>query len=109
MANGGLPAILAIFGLVAGNAHAQEAGRPEQGRSVAAARCAACHAIDSGQTRSPRSDAASFQTIATAPGMTEIALRAILQTSHRSMPNLILDPAETRDIIAYILSLKKPE
>jgi hypothetical protein len=38
--------------------------------------------------------------------MTSIALSAALNTSHRSMPNIMLSPDERADIIAYILSLK---
>jgi hypothetical protein len=38
--------------------------------------------------------------------MTAIALTAVLTTSHRLMPNIILQPDERRDVIAYILSLK---
>ncbi len=38
--------------------------------------------------------------------MTETALLAALRTSHRVMPNLILDDADTRAMIAYILGLK---
>jgi hypothetical protein len=38
--------------------------------------------------------------------MTSIALSAALTTSHRLMPNIILEPDERRDVIAYILSLK---
>ena len=39
-------------------------------------------------------------------GMTTIALTAALLTSHRLMPNIILQPGERQDVIAYILSLK---
>jgi len=38
--------------------------------------------------------------------MTAIALSAGLNTSHRSMPNIMLERDEQADIIAYILSLK---
>jgi cytochrome c len=44
--------------------------------------------------------------MASAPGMTAIALSAALSTSHRTMPNIMLEPDERTDIIAYILSLK---
>ena len=40
------------------------------------------------------------------PGMTGIALSAMLNTSHRSMPNIMLEADEQANIIAYILSLK---
>jgi hypothetical protein len=38
--------------------------------------------------------------------MTALALRAALQTSHRSMPNLVLGKRSREDVIAYILELK---
>jgi hypothetical protein len=40
-------------------------------------------------------------------GITATALRAFLTTSHPKMPNLILTPEETADVIAYILSLRE--
>jgi len=41
--------------------------------------------------------------------MTETALYAFLRTSHRNMPNIRLDPAEIRNVVAYILSLKRQD
>jgi len=38
--------------------------------------------------------------------MTSIALSAALNTSHHSMPNILLQPNEQADIIAYILTLR---
>jgi hypothetical protein len=38
--------------------------------------------------------------------MTSIALTAALQTSHATMPNVMLAAEEQADVIAYILSLK---
>jgi cytochrome c len=51
-------------------------------------------------------NAPRFQAIASIPGMTDIALSAALNTSHHSMPNIMLAPDEQADIIAYILSRK---
>jgi len=39
-------------------------------------------------------------------GVTAIALSAALNTSHHSMPNIMLAAGEQADISAYILSLK---
>jgi hypothetical protein len=41
-----------------------------------------------------------------ASATTALSLRAFLQTPHPTMPNLILTPEETDDIIAYLLALK---
>jgi hypothetical protein len=40
--------------------------------------------------------------------MTETALYAFLQTSHRNMPNIRLEAEEMRNVVSYILSLKRP-
>jgi len=38
--------------------------------------------------------------------MTATALRAFLQTPHPKMPNLILAPEQSADVIAFLLSLR---
>ena len=48
----------------------------------------------------------SLLEVAEHPATTEMSLRAFLQTPHPTMPNLILSPEETDDIIAYLLALK---
>ena len=83
---------------------AQESGDPKQGMEVAKQICGQCHAIEKGT--SPVADAPSFDTIATTPGMSPIALNVALRTSHKTMPPLVLAPDEHNDVIAYILSLK---
>jgi mono/diheme cytochrome c family protein len=85
---------------------AQDAGNVRHGREIAQAICSACHVAAKGQLVSPNSEAPPFPTLAATPGMTSIALTAALLTSHRLMPDLILQPDERRDVIAYILSLK---
>jgi mono/diheme cytochrome c family protein len=102
--------------LLAGLAHAglllpspvlaQEADEIGHGREIAWTICAACHVVARGQFVSPNSEAPPFPILATTPGMTTIALTAALLTSHRQMPNIILQPDERQDVIAYILSLK---
>jgi mono/diheme cytochrome c family protein len=86
---------------------AQDPTPAQRGRVVAESRCAACHAVRAGETASPNAAAVDFTRVATTPGMTELALQAMLQTSHRTMPNLILDADEMREVIAYILSLAR--
>ena len=39
--------------------------------------------------------------------MTSSALHAFLATPRPTIPNLILDPQETEDVVAYILTLRK--
>ncbi len=93
-------------GLSAAQAHAQAVGDARAGRDVARRICAECHAIQSRQTVSPSPFAPHFEYIANVDGMTAIALAVALQRSHLTMPNLVLMPKETRDVISYILSLK---
>jgi mono/diheme cytochrome c family protein len=89
-----------------GNGKAQEIGRPSQGLASAQRLCAQCHAVEKEQARSPNEAAPPFGHIAAVPGMTAIALTVALTTSHRTMPNIMLEADERADIIAYILSLK---
>ena len=93
------------LGLTSAPAHAQKAGDPEAGLAFARSSCSECHVVrnDPGPDHGP----ASFVTIANSPGMTETALYAFLQTSHRNMPNIRLEPDEIRNVVAYILSLKR--
>ncbi len=86
---------------------AQEAGDRQKGRALARQVCAECHAVGNRTLRSPNSQSPSFVAVAATPGMTATALYVFLHTSHRNMPNLILNDDQTSSIIAYILSLKK--
>jgi mono/diheme cytochrome c family protein len=99
--------ILLVGALGSFPTHAQDQNSVQRGRTVAESRCAGCHAVRPGEATSPNTAAASFAGIAAAPGVTELALQAMLQTSHRTMPNLIIDVDSMRDVIAYILSLGK--
>jgi len=85
---------------------AQEADNVGHGRQIAQTICVECHVVARDQRVWPNSEAPPFPMIAATPGMTSIALTAALLTSHRLMPNIMLEPEERRDVIAYILSLK---
>ena len=84
---------------------AQE-GDVEAGAAYAGEVCAACHAVLANEPISPLPEAPSFQSAADTPGMTELALTVWLQSSHPTMPNIILEPDDMRNVIAYIRSLK---
>jgi len=86
-------------------AWAQEADI-EAGKVYATKICAACHEILPGEVDSPLFEAPSFQEVADTPGMTELALSVWLQTSHPTMPNIVLEQDDMRNVIAYIRSLK---
>ena len=87
------------------HARAQEPGDAKKGAELARSVCAKCHAVGSGERRSPDPMAPSFVSVAETPGMTSKALRVWLQTSHPTMPNYILADHDRDDIVAYILSL----
>jgi mono/diheme cytochrome c family protein len=87
-------------------AQAAQIGSAEQGLAIARARCAGCHLLGQETGRSINEDAPPFAKIADTPGMTAAALRAALNTSHRTMPNLVLAGDEADSVIEYILSLR---
>jgi mono/diheme cytochrome c family protein len=99
-------AVIALI-LAGSQARAQERGDWRKGRSLARGVCAECHAVRTRELRSPNAEAPRFATIASTPGMTAMALNAALHTSHRTMPNVVLDADDTTNIVAYILSLRK--
>ena len=86
--------------------HAQNSrGSVESGRRLAINWCSGCHFVE------PVSDAkgwlADFAAIANLPSTTALSLKVFFRTSHKNMPNFILQPEEADDIVAYILSLKR--
>ena len=86
----------------------QEFGDARAGLMYAQLVCSECHAVNPNQTVSPNARLASFERIANTPGVTATALTAWLTTSHKDMPNLIIPVRDRDNLIAYILSLKKP-
>jgi cytochrome c len=79
---------------------------PARGLAYVQSVCAACHAVETGQTSSPNPDAPPFEVIANLPGMTPTALNAWLHSPHPSMPNMIVAPDDRGDVAAYLNSLK---
>jgi mono/diheme cytochrome c family protein len=97
--------LLALW-VVAGPLAAQELpGDPKAGARLAREVCAGCHVIAEDQMIDP-GVGPWFVDVAAHPGTTALSLRAFLQTPHANMPNLMLTPEETDDIISYILTLK---
>jgi cytochrome c len=77
-----------------------------EGRRLAEAWCKTCHAIDA-KAGGVSNTAPDFAAVANQPSTTTLALRVFLQSNHRSMPNLMLTPGQTDDLISYIQSLKR--
>jgi mono/diheme cytochrome c family protein len=96
-----------VFFVTVDNVSAEQFGDAEEGRQLARANCAECHAIDRSASPSTNPNAPTFKDIATTPGMTSAALTVALQTVHSKMPNFVLKGTERQDIIAHILSLKE--
>jgi len=79
-----------------------ESGSISSGRRIAATICGDCHAASGFTTVGP-----SFQSIADQPATTAMLLKAFLRSNHDNMPNFIISPNDTDDVIAFILSLKR--
>ncbi len=96
-----------------GSVLAQQVGDPAKGRQYALTYCATCHSVialpPGASPSSPNRTglSISFEEVAATPGMTELALNVFFRSPHPSMPNLIVQPADVRDLVAYILSLKR--
>jgi mono/diheme cytochrome c family protein len=92
----------------------QELGDPGAGYTVAEEVCAECHAVLPGQGFFLKPDPLPFEDsvplpfedIANTPGITEMALFAWMTSSHPTMPDIMLEAEELRDVVAYILNLK---
>lgn len=97
---------LMLSSLIPAPAMSQQIGDAEKGLQYAVEFCTQCHAVRPAQPRSPLPEAPRFEDVANAPGMTAISLTAWFQTSHPTMPNIVMTDAQTRDVIQYILSLK---
>ena len=86
---------------------AQEADDPQAGAAYYAKQyCAKCHAI-AHEDASPEHTAPRFKDVASTSGMTATALAVWLTTSHPTMPNIVIDPHDMDNVVAFILSLKE--
>jgi len=100
-------ALAAAMLLVSGYAGFAQEADIEAGAAYAEQVCAACHAVLANEQISPLPQAPTFQSVADTPGMTELALTVWLQSSHPTMPNIIIKPDNLRNVVAYIRSLEK--
>jgi mono/diheme cytochrome c family protein len=86
---------------------AEDPGDLQAGFNMAQHVCAKCHGISA--EPSPLPQAPRFREVADQKGMTGTALTVWMQTSHPTMPNIVLTKQQTLDVVAYILSLKGRE
>ncbi len=87
-------------------ARGQEMGDVVAGQRLAREVCAECHAVEKGDFMVSLEGAPPFQQVADDPSASEVGLRVFLRTPHKTMPDLILTPQQTDDIVTYILSLR---
>lgn len=113
----GLPFMLVcLTGGVATAAESQTSAQIQEGREVALHVCALCHTVSAGPQREPykKPPAPDFRAIANRPGTTSESLLAFLETKHqtvvnwREMPGVKTTDEESRAVVAYIMSLRKP-
>ncbi|MGQ9369020.1 c-type cytochrome [Azospirillum sp. ST 5-10] len=112
MAMAGMVAALAVGGtaaLAGGGALAAEdgPGSAATGRALAAELCADCHVVLPDQPVGDFPEGPDLIERMGDPGVTEMALRSYLQTSHPVMPNIRLSREQTDDLVAYLLTLKR--
>ena len=101
-------ALAALFFIRLHNAggDTQPSDNASTGHRLAEAWCKDCHAIEAATTGAT-SGPPDFTAIANQPSSTALSLKVFLQTSHRSMPNLVMTPGQADDLVNYILSLKR--
>ncbi|MGZ5849410.1 MAG: c-type cytochrome [Methyloceanibacter sp.] len=99
--------IASLLSTVGGAALAQQVGDPQAGFTYAKDVCSKCHGIS--EEKSPLPKATRFRELADRPGITGTALRVWMETSHPSMPNIVVAHQDMLNVIAYILDLKGRE
>jgi mono/diheme cytochrome c family protein len=85
---------------------AQSEGDPRIGRLLATKLCSSCHRVLP-MTYPDRNDPPSFQSIADLSSTTGLSLNVFLHSNHKNMPDIMLSPDDSGNLIAYILSLKQ--
>lgn len=83
-------------------------GSPGEGRKIAEAQCARCHAVGQGEILSPNDDAPTFGSIANSEHNAQ-SLRVFLRTPHVTMPSIVLSDRDRDDVTAYIMSMRRSE
>jgi mono/diheme cytochrome c family protein len=98
-----LSAALAVAAATSARA-AEDVGDPQAGFEYAKEVCSVCHGISA--ENSPLPKATRFREVADRPGITGTALRVWMETSHPTMPSIIVEKQDMLNVIAYMLSLK---
>ena len=86
----------------------QSEGDLSAGQAYAMGTCVQCHNVTARTRRLLGTfGAPDFYAVANAKTTTGVGLTAFLTTPHPTMPNLIIAPEDRRNVIAYILSLRR--
>lgn len=81
-----------------------------RGAAIVRQVCAQCHDVGiDGQPPATEVGAPEFREIANRADTDAASLRQWLRTTHPTMPNYIFDEASAGDLVAYILSLRRPQ
>ena len=59
-----------------------------------------------GQEVSPNPIAPPFVRVVNIPGITAMALNHLMHSSHKTMPNIMVEPEDQWHLVSYILSLQ---
>ena len=109
---------LIVFGVIANSAWAEDAiDDVQNGRRVAFLICYACHVVGPDQRSAPTlvPPAPSFDSIAQRPDISAESIERFLTTTHRDASNLRAMPSPElidsymKQVVAYILSLRRPQ
>lgn len=85
------------------------AADPQRGHELATRLCVNCHIVGSETSGPVRADVPSFRTMGNRPGVTPEHLAGRIIIPHQAMPGVPLTATEIRDIVAYIMSLKRAD
>jgi mono/diheme cytochrome c family protein len=94
----------------------QSGGDPAKGRDVAEHWCSECHRVSptdptgtrAGHVLPPQVEAPDFAAVARRPYADRAYLERFTGELHLPMPIYRLSEAERRDVVAYLLTLKRP-
>jgi mono/diheme cytochrome c family protein len=102
-----IAAAAAITGFVATTALADEANLAARGKSILAANCGRCHAIQA-DDKSPHHEALPFRQVVLRypPEQLAEALAEGIMSGHPDMPEFTFEAAEIEAIVAYLATLK---
>jgi cytochrome c len=82
-------------------------GDVQRGRELSERLCSNCHKVNADAAGPVSTDVLSFPSIANRPGVTAESLAGRIIFPHPAMPGVQLTVRELREVVAYILSLKR--